>query len=223
MRFAFHPQAGANALLIEGELFVHLFRARRKSGGEFAFRNLADDTLYTYVLESLTRKNATLRLVASAFAPNKPAYPLHFLCAVIDNKAIERDLPLLNEFGAGQITFFPAEFSQKFRIDTERLERIARGSSQQCGRSDCVRIALAPSLESVLESFPQAAVFDFGGEDIAQCRGGVREIFIGAEGGWSENERKKMQHLRKISSGGLVLRATSAAVFAQANAWRVGG
>ena len=142
---------------------------------------------------------------------------------IIDNKAIERDLPLLNEFGAAKLTFFPAELSQNFRIDIERLERIARHSSEQCGRSDYVQIALAESLDSLLHSFPQAAVFDFGGESLAQCAGGVREILIGAEGGFSEKEREKMRHLRKLSSGELVLRASSAAVFAQANAWRIVG
>ena len=223
MRFAFHPQAGDSTLCVEGELFVHLFRARRKTHGEFAFRNLVDDNLYMYALESLGRKSATLQLQSCNFAPNKPAHALHLLCAIIDNKAIERDLPLLNEFGAAKLTFFPAELSQNFRIDIERLERIARHSSEQCGRSDCVQIALAESLDSLLHSFPQAAVFDFGGESLAQCAGGVREILIGAEGGFSEKEREKMRHLRKLSSGELVLRASSAAVFAQANAWRIVG
>ena len=203
VRFAFHPQAGDSTLCVEGELFVHLFRARRKTHGEFAFRNLVDDNLYMYALESLGRKSATLQLQSCNFAPNKPAHALHLLCAIIDNKAIERDLPLLNEFGAAKLTFFPAELSQNFRIDIERLERIARHSSEQCGRSDCVQIALAESL--------------------AQCAGGVREILIGAEGGFSEKEREKMRHLRKLSSGELVLRASSAAVFAQANAWRIVG
>ena len=223
MRFAFHPQAGDSTLLVEGELFVHLFRARRKTHGEFAFRNLLDDNLYMYALESLGRKSATLQLQSCSFAPNKPTHALHLLCAIIDNKAIERDLPLLNEFGAAKLTFFPAELSQNFRIDIERLERIARHSSEQCGRSDCVQIALAESLDSLLRAFPHAAVLDFGGESLAQCAGGVREILIGAEGGFSESEREKMRHLRKLSSGELVLRASSAAVFAQANAWRIMG
>lgn len=223
VRFAFHPQAGDSTLCVEGELFVHLFRARRKTHGAFAFRNLLDDNLYMYTLQSLTRKNATLILESNTFTPNKPAHALHLLCAIIDNKAIERDLPLLNEFGAAKMTFFPAELSQNFRIDIERLQRIARHSSEQCGRSDCVQIALAESLDSLLHDYPHAAVFDFGGESLAQCAGNVREILIGAEGGFSEKEREKMRHLRKLSSGELILRASSAAVFAQANAWRIMG
>lgn len=221
MRFSYHSLCGQESLVVQGELFVHLFRSRRSRAGEFYFRNMQDDVLYTYKTKLITKKYATLELIAKKHAPNKAEHGLHLLCAITDNKSFEKDLPLLNELGARAITLFPADFSQRCALDSERLHRIIVNSSQQCGRSDCMQLSIEKSLDAVLKQYPNAAVFDFDGHPMWQVQSRITDVLIGPEGGWSDSERLRLNGQCKITSGSLVLRASTAAVFAQANAWQL--
>ena len=56
MQFVFHAEAGAQSLVLEGESFTHIFSARRsRATHNLALRNLRDDRLYTYKVESISK------------------------------------------------------------------------------------------------------------------------------------------------------------------------
>jgi len=216
MRFLYHPDAGAETIVVEGEAYRHLFRVRRqKAGEETALRNLNDDGLYTYRIEKVTRREATLRLIGSEAVVVMPGNSLHLGWCLVDPKTVEKTLPFLNELGVGRITFIRCDRSQhNFRLDFERLRRILINSSQQCGRSRLMELTECESIDRFLEAFPQSAVLDFGGEDIRRCEQSFEAVVVGCEGGFSERERKIFKEKTIIigMDTPLVLRSETAAI-----------
>ena len=68
MRFLFDENAGASELCLKGEPFCHLKVRRTKVGESLNLRNLRDDFLYTYKLNSLGRSSCTLVLEQKTLA-----------------------------------------------------------------------------------------------------------------------------------------------------------
>lgn len=219
MQFVFVESCGEEVLTLEGEAFAHICYARRgKVGQTQAVRNLRDDRLYTYRIESISRKNATLKLESSQILPKIPRYFSHIIWAIISPQSIYKTLPSLNELGLGKLSLFYARFSQGgAKIDTERIKRILVESCEQCGRSNLCEVEILRDLDLVLARYKKASVLDFGGE-ILQSSAQTKEILqngiiIGAEGGFSDKEREALRaQNRKIygMDSELILRSTTA-------------
>ena len=111
--------------------------------------------------------------------------------AVVEPSVIEKTLPSLNELGIAKIIFVYSDFSQKnIRLDLARFERILINSSQQCGRNSIPKIEVLSSSNELLQKYPNTVLIDFEGKSLEIFD--KNEIpFIGPEGGFSENERKK--------------------------------
>jgi 16S rRNA (uracil1498-N3)-methyltransferase len=192
MQFLYHPEAGARQLLLEGEAYRYLFRVRRlRSDDPLHLRNLRDDCLYTYRTETLDRRRARIALVSCRELRIAPVRSLHLGWCQIDPRTAEKVLPALNEMGVSGISFIRCERSQRqFEPDFERLERILINSSQQCGRSELMRLESAESLEAFLKRHPEAMLLDFS-DPALPCGGDwtERSIVIGCEGGFTPEER----------------------------------
>ena len=221
MQFLYVKSCGERTLAIDGEPFAHLCQSRRaKVGSTQALRNLHDDTLYTYRIESISRKNATLLLESSQILPNTPQHFSHLIWAMTTPQTIYKALPHLNELGLGKLSLYFGRFSQGgARLDEGRIERILIESCQQCGRSSLCQIEMLDDFHSALECYPRASVLDFGGEVLqtrAQAINALKEgVFIGAEGGFSKQEREAfVAQNRKIYGvdSTLILRSQSAAM-----------
>jgi len=196
MQFVYHPQAGAAVLNIDTRAYEHIFKVRRISVGEKLFwRNLVDECLYQYQITQIGKKEAILELNETRIMPIVPSKILHVGWSIIDPKIIEKSLPMLNELGVTTLTFFYADFSQKqHKLDFERMERILINSSQQCGRSNQMRVEYLPTLQHFIEKYPKSVVIDFS-ESVLSHENNIDSVIIGPEGGFSEKERlffKKM-------------------------------
>lgn len=214
MQFVYHPNAGEASLLIQGDLFNHLYKSRRtKHSQSLSFRNLKDDYIYQYKQEQIEKKSASLILQSKTLSPNKPLFPSHLILAIIDSKSLQKALPCLNELGVGKLTLFYADYSQhNEKIDLEKLQKILINSSQQCGRSDTIEIEFLENLECVLRSYPTLGVFDFGGEKLAQKPN--FPILIGPEGGFSPNERERLKSHRTYSTQEtMILKSETACIY----------
>ncbi len=214
MQFLYHPDAGLPDITIEGEAFRYVVKVRRHRQGErIALRNLADDWLYFYRVETITRREAELSFEGKEERVVMPFRRLHLGWCIVDPKTIEKTLPMLNELGVAKISFVYCDRSQKnFKPDFERLKRILINSSQQCGRSRMMELELHDSIESYLESYPKCAILDFGGTPLS-CDAKHSEILVGCEGGFSESERKIFENrtIYGIDTP-LILRSESAVV-----------
>ncbi|BCD62902.1 16S rRNA (uracil1498-N3)-methyltransferase [Nitratiruptor sp. YY08-26] len=212
MQFLYHPKAGVEFLDIEGEAFTYLFKVRRHRKGEIvALRNMEDGYLYTYKIDAISRKNATLTLVHKEHKEILPKRFVHLLWGVIEPKVIEKTLPSLNELGVGRISFVYCARSQKnFKIRLDKLKKILINSCQQCGRSSLMEIETIDSFEEAMQKYSDTVLIDFS-ENYLQCGESIQRVFIGPEGGFSEEERKIATQIKGLDTP-LILRSETAAV-----------
>lgn len=214
MQFTYHKCAGDPTIILDGEIYNHLFRARRTRKLDFLILcNLNDANAYLYTITELHKKSATLQLKTTQKLESKTPKG-HLIWAMIDPKNIEKTLPFLNELNLARITFFYADFSQKhFKLDDLRLNRILENSCEQCGRLTRLNIEVLNNLTEVLQKYPKIAVMDFNAKPLES----PLEIpfLIGAEGGFSEDERKLLNAQTTFSAPNCnILRSETAVVYA---------
>jgi len=210
MQFLYYenPQ---NNIVLSGEAHKYLFKVRRtKPDDTVKIRNLKDDNLYIYTIDSINKKEAFLTLQKTVNFPNKPKKFLHLAWCVIDPKNIEKTLPSLNEIGVGKISFVYCDYSQKnFKLKLDRLKKILINSSQQCGRSDIIKIEIFESSDKFFEKYPDFIAIDFNSNPLTCDINTENPFFIGPEGGFSEREREKFK--KTYSLNGFILRSETCA------------
>ena len=218
MRFLFHDDAGAARVSLKGEELKYIVKVRRhREGDTLALRHRdRSTTLYTYRLATVGGREAELLLLSEAPMRVGAARPLHIGWCVIDPKAVEKVLPLLNEMGVAKITFVDCDRSQRqFKQDFSRLKRILEASMQQCGRSDWMVLTSA-TLPDFVAANPQTVVLDFC-DEVLEEGAGIETVLVGCEGGFSEEERRLLAGCRSVRfDTQLILRSESAAVAAAA-------
>jgi len=189
MQYLFHPLASETTLELRGDEHRYLFKVRRhREGEEIALRNLKDNLIYLYTISSLDKKQALLTLNSSKVLEVKTKKSLHIAWCIIDPKSIEKILPTLNEIGVEKISFIYCKRSQKsFKLDFRRLEKILLNSSQQCGRSQLMKLDMIDSLEEFLKAYPQTVMLNFS-ENILTKQSSIDTIIIGCEGGFTDEE-----------------------------------
>jgi len=215
MRFLYHPDAGERRVEVETERYRYLFRARRfRTGESVRMRNLRDDRLYNYRIESVGRRRAELILIDSEESRILPERRLRLGWCIVDPSTIEKSIAALNEIGVEKISFIPCDRSQKnFSPKLERLERIVLNSCQQCGRSKPMEMECVESLESFLESSPQSYLLDFSGGSIEESRASIESVVVGCEGGFTDEERRLFADGMVVGfDTRLTLRSESAAI-----------
>jgi len=212
MQYLYHTEAKAPTLRLRGDEHRYIFKVRRHRKGEIiALRNLKDDNIYYYRIISLDKKEAYLVLENSEKLIIKAKKKLHIGWCIIEPKNIEKVLPTLNEIGVTSISFIYCTRSQKsFKLDFKRLEKILLNSSQQCGRSDIMKLEIVDSLENFLDTYPNAKALNFSENRLSNIEN-IDSIVIGCEGGFSKDEREllKKQESFRLNSP-MVLRSESA-------------
>lgn len=190
MQFVYDEKAGANYLNIEDENYKYLFRVRRHNVGEsINFRNLKDDKLYTYEVESISKKDASLKLISEIIDEQVQKKSLVLGWLVIDTKVIEKTLPFLNELGVEKICFIYGDYSQKnFKINTERFEKILINSCMQCGRTKLMEFELYNNLKEYKNKYQNSYAFNFSSNYIEDKTSEITNIVSGCEGGFSKKE-----------------------------------
>lgn len=215
MRFIYHKNSGDSRIILDSNAFHHIFTVRRekpKIGAIFHFANLELPRIYRYKLLDFGKKRAEFELLDfTQIAQDSPK--THLVCAIISD--FDKILPFLNELFVEKITLFYADFSQKnVRINLARMDAIVIHSCEQCGRLSKMKLEILPNLEAVLGKYNNLVALDFGGkcEDLRK----LNHFIIGAEGGFSQRERKLLvQNATRIASlkTPLTLRALTAGIF----------
>lgn len=191
MQFVYGKFAGEQKVSVPLADYAHVFKVRRVGvGSTLNWRNLKDETLYTYKVEEITKKEALLHLISTCKDENILPFRLHVGWCIVDPKTIEKNIAMLNEMGVVKISFVYAEFSQKnYKIDRAKLERILINSSEQCGRTSLMEIEVLESVDEYLKTYVKSCIIDFSDEILTQDAT-ITNFLVGPEGGFSENERK---------------------------------
>ena len=215
MQFLFSDDAGKDTLKLKGEEYKYLFKVRRHDIGDVLhFRKKSESAqMHTYKVASLDGRTAVLEHISSEVKEVKSDKELHIGWCVVDPKSVEKVLPSLNEIGVSKISFIYCARSQKnFKTDLQRYERILETSSQQCGRSRQIEFEVFKTLDSFLEVNPETVVLDFC-DTVLGCDDEVKTVLIGCEGGFSEDERQKVEKLKRFRlDTPMILRSESAAM-----------
>ena len=211
MQYLYHTEAKATTLQLRGDEHRYIFKVRRHRKGEIiALRNLKDDNIYYYRIISLDKKEAYLVLENSEKLIIKAKKKLHIGWCIIEPKNIEKVLPTLNEIGVTSISFIYCKRSQKsFKLDFKRLEKILLNSSQQCGRSDIMKLEIVDSLENFLDTYPNAKALNFSENRLSNIEN-IDSIVIGCEGGFTNNEIKLFNNSIIGLDTSLILKSESA-------------
>lgn len=190
MRYLYHIDAHKESISLTGDEHRYIFKVRRHRVGEIIYlRNLEDDNLYSYEIVSIDKKSALLSLKDSRHLVVKASKSLILGWCVIDTKNIEKILPTLNEIGVEEINFIYCERSQKsFKIDFKRLNKILLNSSQQCGRSEMMRLSISSSLSEFRKSYPDSKMLNFSKGNFVDNNLDIESIVVGCEGGFSDDE-----------------------------------
>ncbi len=142
--------------------------------------------------------------------------------AILKKENFELVAQKATEVGVSTIVPIITERTVKLNLQSERIKKIIKEASEQSGRSSVPQ--LLPTI-SFLESLGQIPkneerwFFDIEGESLQsvsrtkEMKGRIH-IFIGPEGGWSEEEKlqAKKKGCKMISMGSLTLRGETAAI-----------
>ncbi len=163
---------------------------------------------------------------------------LHIFQSIIKKDNFEFVVEKCTEIGVSAFHPIISERSEKKNLNLERLNKIAKESAEQSGKTALPKIFNPELLEKAILGFDgELFVLDFDGENFssslrAKCGNsdnpsqiksqfdGARKIgiLIGPEGGWTEKERGlfKQKGIKSVSFGPQILRAETASIVASA-------
>lgn len=168
------------------------------------------------------RGEVKLKRAGAAKLGREANRPVILYCAILKRDNFEWVVQKATEVGVIEIVPLITERTIKSGLQTQRLEKIIKEAAEQSGRLLLPRLFSPLSLASALKQARQNEYnifFDIAREAAheADFKGlGPLGLFIGPEGGWSDNERKQAQEqdvpIRTL--GPLTMRAETAAVVA---------
>jgi 16S rRNA (uracil1498-N3)-methyltransferase len=162
--------------------------------------------------------------------PPSPA-PLHYWFAPLKNARLDYMVQKATEMGATHLCPIATDYGQVHHLKDDRMRSNAIEAAEQCGGLVIPHIEPMQSLAACLSAWPANHPFVFCDESAhsgvsplaalhaALAQGLPIAVLIGAEGGFSENERaliRAHQGCVPISLGPRILRADTAAVAALA-------
>lgn len=201
MQFLYDENAGKNEILLKNEAFNHLKVRRVKVNECINLRNLHDEILYIYKINELKRSSCVL-ILQKKISNIKIHKNISLAIGVIEPKKLEKILPFLNELGLNKLILVYTTFSQKnFFIDFKRLKRILISSCEQCGRADLMQLEYFESSKDFLKAYPKAIMVDFDAQNDDFRKLNEKDIlFVGAEGGFNDDERMLFERKIKLKS-----------------------
>jgi 16S rRNA (uracil1498-N3)-methyltransferase len=190
MQYLYHEKAAHSSIVLSGDAHRYIFKVRRhKLGDIIALRDIESEDVYLHKIVSIDKKEAYLELKERQTISIGAKKELHIGWCVVEAKNIEKVLPILNEAGVSKITFIQCRRSQQnFKLDLERLERILLSSSQQCGRSQMMKLSEMGSLKDFIIAYPQSFMLNFSQNNIEAYKENIDTIVVGCEGGFTGDE-----------------------------------
>ena len=150
---------------------------------------------------------------------NKIKNNVTLFCAILKKENFELVVQKTTECGVSKIVPIITSRTIKNGLNMERLRKIAKEASEQCGRITIPEISEPIDFDESLKLVNENnlnIIFDASGEIFSKNNSPTTNIFIGPEGGWTEEEIEKTKKLKfkTTSLGPLILRGETAAIVA---------
>ena len=206
----------SDELKLTADKIHYLKRVMRKNDGEkiFVFNGF-EEWITTFkisqsvlILEELTKKNN--------FVPNIDLY----FC-LLKNKQTNYLIEKISEIGLRKIIPITSEFSEKFNLNINRLNKIVIEAVEQSEGIFVPVVENLRNLESVLSDWDKTRQIFMCDEDrkgkqiykYSMKKNGKASIFVGPVGGWSSKDRSLFSNkVSKVNLGPNVLKADTAAI-----------
>ncbi|MBJ3784867.1 16S rRNA (uracil(1498)-N(3))-methyltransferase [Devosia sediminis] len=218
---------GAGGILTLGkDQSLYLAAVLRKGVGDEVVLFNGRDGAWLCRLTGDSKKSVTLAVVELVAEQTKPS-DLWYGFAPLKSERLDYVIQKAVEMGVGTIQPVMTQFTQVHRLKTERLSANAVEAAEQCEVLSVPLIAPEIALGHLLDGWQDAhgdRKLIFADEGAAssspvvaleQLRGQRLGLLIGPEGGFSDEERRKLHALPfvvPISLGPRILRADTAAV-----------
>lgn len=227
-----HPLGDGQAVTLTREQAHYLFGVMRLTvGGQLALFNGKDGEWLAEVTQA-GKRGGELRCVQQSTPLRMP--PDVWLCfAPIKKARIQYVVEKAVEMGARRIVPMMTEYTNSERIRPDRLQAHAIEAAEQCGATYVPHVASLIRFDALLPEMEDRHLLFCDEAEVGAARGfeeagsgteaGPWSILIGPEGGFSPDERAKLQTLpntRTVSLGPRILRAETAAV-AALTLWQV--
>jgi 16S rRNA (uracil1498-N3)-methyltransferase len=218
------PPAPLPILMVEGDAYRHLFRARRVGAGE-RLRVVDGEGSARWGEVIRVGRSAALVELAEPAASNEPRLRLELLVATLRPERASWLVEKATEIGAGAVHFLNTERGPRsFGAGTaERLRRVAAAAVEQCHRARCPEVtgphpfadvaALAANAQRRWLLDPAAPGQSFAGPSPPSASTSPMEsLLVGPEGGWSPAEIESLAAggWQRISLGPRILRIETA-------------
>ena len=128
-----------------------------------------------------------------------------FVSFIQDKDRIRFIIEKLTELSVNSISFGPTDHSQKIKVDFDKLNKWSISAVEQSGNAFKPDIFITNNLD--FEKFNHG--LDITGENIIE-NNSIKNIAIGPEGGWSDNEKDSFKYLSNI--GDFTLRTETASI-----------
>lgn len=212
-------------IVVEGDTYRHLFRARRLAVGARLRLVDGEGTARWAEVVHVDRKTGRLR-VGEPAPTHEAARRVELLVASLRRERASWLVEKATEIGVAAVRFLETEHTVRDLSDNAfaRLHRVAAAALEQCHRSRLPEITGVHGwneVPSLLEPLPDRRLLDADADgDDGSDFGGPAEIgrpaalLIGPEGGWTADERDRLLDLgaRRVSLGPRVLRIETAAL-----------
>ena len=128
-----------------------------------------------------------------------------FVSFIQDKDRLRFIIEKLTELSVNSISFGPTDHSQKIKVDFDKLNKWSISAVEQSGNAFKPDIFITNNLD--FEKFNHG--LDITGKNIIE-NNSIKNIAIGPEGGWSDNEKDSFKYLSNI--GDFTLRTETASI-----------
>ena len=128
-----------------------------------------------------------------------------FISFIQDKDRLRFIVEKLTELSVSSITFGPTDHSQKIKVDLDKLNMWSISAVEQSGNAFKPDIFISNNLD--FEKFNHG--LDITGKNIIE-NNSIKNLAIGPEGGWSNNEKDNFKYLSNI--GDFTLRTETASI-----------
>ncbi|MCS6789311.1 MAG: 16S rRNA (uracil(1498)-N(3))-methyltransferase [Patescibacteria group bacterium] len=224
-RFFYDFDLTKNKVLIQDKEIIHQIKKvlRLKVDKEiFLFNNKNQEAL---VKIKNFDNGMILAEILNVYEINRePQKEVNLYVAILKKENFEIVCQKTTEIGVSNIIPIITEYTVKLNLKYERLERIIKEAAEQSGRTKIPNILKIEKFNEVVSKVNQNdlnLLFDPQGQNFKEVLQFISthnkiNVFIGPEGGWSENEivLTKQNNFKIVSISSLTFRAETAAQIA---------
>lgn len=223
MRF-YVPNINVNHAELVGEAHTHAAYSLRIRTGDYVTVFDGVGTEYMCAVKEIKKDRTVLEVLSENKNTGETAINLSLYLSVIKQDRFELAVQKVTELGVKNIIpVYSAHTQRGGSLNYERLNRIAVSAAEQCGRSKLPTIEhsiefeeLATRVKSTYMIFPwEREMHGLMRDAIDKTQKDV-SVFIGPEGGITENEKNILVEAgaKSVTLGSRILRAETAAISA---------